>query len=294
MDSKTFLVRGTALVVGLSATLAATGAVAQTAVRSLPPEDTTYAALRPYWIERPVIEVIGRASLDFQPNRARLMVQMEAMDPDADRAQMAVSDRARAAVARVQQLAGSKAKVTAVATREEVYEQYRTRDGTRVENERSDKVEFYVQRWAITVVLEDPALASRVRAELLAAGNAQELGSVGFWFEPSPAETRALFQAAVDDGTARAEIAARASGGARLRLLVMQEGQQQCLSVPTNQGGALDYSARAMAAPPAPPPPPPPPGSSSRRLTASDVTLPADPETTRMQTSVCMVFALDR
>lgn len=250
--------------------------------------------LRPYWIDSPVIEIIGSAALDFQPNRARLTVQLEAMDADADRAQMAVSDRARAAIARIQAVAGTRARVSAVSTREEVYEQYRTRDGTRVENERSDKVEFYIQRWTITVVLEDPSLVPSVRGELLSAGNARELSPVSFWFEPSPAESRAVFDAAVQDGTARAEIAARAAGGARLRLVTMQEGQTDCLSVRREFDGVSPYlsvPSPVMAALPSPAPPPGPP--ETRRLTAIDVTLPADPPLTRLETSVCMIFAVE-
>lgn len=282
-----------ASILGVVAAVAATSASAQSAPPVYGLGSSASSELRPYWIDHPVIEIIGSAQMDFQPNRARITVQLEAMDANADRAQIAVSDRARAAVARVQALAGSKARISAVSTREEVYEQYRTRDGTRVENERSDKVEFYINRWTITVILDDLTLVPTVRGELLSAGNARELAPVSFWFEPSPAQSRAVYEAAVQDGMARADIAARAAGGARLRLVTLQEGQTDCLSVRMEGDGIHDASASLMMAPMAAPPPPPS-GAATRRLTATDVTLPADPPTTRLEARVCMIYAVER
>lgn len=259
-----------------------------------PPDVPPYAALQPYWASRPVIEAIGRADLRFQPNRVALRVEMFAVNANSNVALNEVSAAAQAAVARAREIAGDKAKISATSSVEINYEQYRERDGTRIENERLDKVESYTHTWTVSVELSDIALLPRVRAALLAGENAQQVGAAQFRLEPDAAQARAVWQAAVEDGRERARIAATAHGGT-LRLLVLQEGRNECLSSPTTDaaprmafqdrttnGAAFAEAGEVILR-----------GARNARVAANYV-MPAEPEPVSLTAQVCMVYALER
>ena len=56
---------------------------------------------KPYWTVRPVIETLGRASLELPPNRGQFSVQFVETDREAKDAMQAAVERARAAYAAI-------------------------------------------------------------------------------------------------------------------------------------------------------------------------------------------------
>lgn len=255
--------------------------------------EPTFAAFKPYWVDRPVMEVIGRATKELMPNVANLTFKYEATDREADKALTLVTRSARSAIARVERLAGAKAQITATSTRQDYYEQYRDRAGVRIENARPDKLERSTISWVVSIKLTDVTLASRVRAEMLNSIGASEVGGVYFSLVPTEAQMREVTSLALDDARERARTMGALHNG-RTRLLVIQEGVSQCVSQQSTPTGSGPYQASPPPPPPAPPPPPPPPNDDGSYMReSSELALPATPSPTPVTASVCLIYALE-
>jgi len=183
---------------------------------------------RPYWVDRGVIEVIGRARLEVAPARAEFTVTFRDVKSDNREAMMAASDRARLAAAAIRSRGGDSVSVTSRADISPIFAQYRNREGERVENERADQIDNYVVSVTLRVVVRDTTKASNVRAAAMAVGpeDASELDYSG---DNSMETQRRAFAAAVEDAAERARISAQHTGAVLGRLLVLQEGRGPCL-----------------------------------------------------------------
>jgi uncharacterized protein len=255
-------------------------------------EEPSFAAFKPYWVDRPVMEVIGRATRELPPNIATTSFKFEATDKDANVALTTVTRAARSAIDRVQRLAGNKVEISASSTRQDFYEQYRDRAGNRIENARPDKLERSTITWIVTLKLTDTSLVPRARAEMLNGVGSSEYGGVSFTLVPTEAQMREVMGLALDDGRERArQMSALHSG--RTRLLVVQEGTSQCLSQASTPEGFAAYAPSPPPPPPPPAPPPPPSADGSYVRQSSELVLPSAPSPTAISASVCMIYALD-
>ena len=200
----------------------------------------------PYWTRRPVIEALGRAELELPPNRASFSVSFIETDRDADDAMQAVVSRARIAYDAIKAVAGDSARVTTSVTVKAYYEQYRDRDGDRVQNVRPDKVEGYESTASVSVTVTDIALAGEARAAALVLGP-ESSSYMRVSLERTAEVNRQAYEAAVADAAARAKASATAAGSSLGRLLVMQEGKGPCLGQWTSQPGrvARGYASAA-------------------------------------------------
>jgi len=257
---------------------------------------------QPYWTERPVIEAMGRAQIEVMPNRARFSVSFVETDKDSDDAMALAVERARAAYETIKTVAGDEARVTTSVSVSPYFEQYRDRDGDRIENRRADKVAGYEARASLNVVATDTAKAGNARAAALALGP-QESGSMSIYLEETTELLQQAHAAAVADASARARLGAEAAGTSLGRLLVLQEGYGPCLGQWTTGTGRT----------PSPPPPPPAPTMAEAAMDSMVVTsasiggraveitqdqidalnLPTDPEPRTISASVCAVYSVD-
>lgn len=286
----------------LSCILALTSSVAfaQTAVPARVPAPERAdgfppnAMHRPYWVDRPIIEVLGRATLEFAPNRVSFSVVVEETNSDADVALSRVAARARPAIEKVQGLIGHKGRLSVTYTREELYQQYRDREGNRVENTREDKIENYVARYIVHVQLDDATLLPTIKAELLAVGNAKMQMEAQYEFVPSPEQARTMFRAATVDGAERAKIVADAHRG-RLKLLLIEEGTTQCIGQATGPVAVqVEMTSPVMYAPVSPAPEMVTVTGSRRKLTSQELIMPAAPNFVRHEAQVCMIYAIEQ
>jgi uncharacterized protein YggE len=268
-------------------------------------EPTAY--VRPYWWDKPVVEGLGRAQMDVQPNRARFDLGFVETDQQSDAATRKAVARAKIAYDAIKKVAGDKARVTTSVKVVAFYEQYRDKDGNIQTNAREDKVKGYEATASMAIVLTDAALAGRARAAALALGP-QESGRINIYLEQTAEMQRAIIDEAAKDARQRASLIATSLGGRLGDILVAQEGSDSCLgNWSSNQVARVvgddDYRYRpsAMAPPPPPPMPAPPPvasgqvGSRTITITEKDLAaldLPSDPQPQQIQGSVCAIYTL--
>ncbi|MEZ6011068.1 MAG: SIMPL domain-containing protein [Hyphomonas sp.] len=257
----------------------------------------------PYWTRMPVIESIGRANMQVAPNRASFSVTYLETDKKADEAMKLAVQRGKIAYDAVKKIAGEKALVQSSVSVEAYYEQYRDKDGNKVENDRADKVAGYEARVTLSVQVEDVPVAGKARAGALALGP-ESSTPLSTYLEATTEMNRAAYEAAVKDGAERAKATASASGAKLGKLLAVQEGDGPCLGRwSTTSGTDSDYYYRnspsvAYAAPPPPPPPAPiAAGMIGRKqvtISQADIDaldLPSDTRKQSISSSVCMIYA---
>lgn len=183
---------------------------------------------RPYWLDRAVIESIGRASMDAQADRASFSVTFVEVASESRDAMFAASDRARLAAAAIRSRGGDDVQIRSDADIEAIHQEYRTRDGERVSSERADQVDNYAVSVTLNVTVSNVARAIDVRAAAMAVGP-EEASDLDYSLAENAAVRQRTYRAAVEDASALARAAASASGSTLGRLLVLQEGQGPCL-----------------------------------------------------------------
>jgi uncharacterized protein YggE len=267
-------------------------------------EPTAY--VRPYWWDKPVVEGLGRAMMDVQPNRARFDLGFVETDNQSDAATKKAVARAKIAYDAIKKVAGDKARVTTSVNVKAFYEQYRDKDGNVQTNMREDKVKGYEATASMAVVLTEAALAGRARAAALALGP-QESGRINIYLEQTAEMQREIIELAARDARERAQRTATAAGGRLGDILVVEESNDSCLGNWSSSQVARvigDGDYRYSPAPPPPPPmaaPPPAPvasgqvGSRTITITEKDLAaldLPSDPQPQQIQGSVCVIYTL--
>lgn len=253
---------------------------------------------RPYWLDRSVIEAIGRAELEVMPDRAAFSVTFERTAREAGDASAQAADRGRLAVAAMRQRGGDAVEIRSAVTMQANYEEYRTREGVVEQREGAENIRSYTARVTLQVEVSDVARASSVRAAALAVGP-EQAQPLAFSLRLTTEHNRRVFAAAAADAAARARAAAEASATRLGPLLVLQEGQGPCL-------GAW-YGSRPGSFAPSPSPPPPRQQGANydavaaitdlrgRQMVVTQeqidrLDLPADIEPIRLQAMVCAVY----
>lgn len=259
-------------------------------------QDATFE--RPYWLDRAVIETLGRAQVDVSADTASFSVTFREVAGASRDAMFAASDRARLAAAAIHSRGGGAVRISSSADIEAIHQEYRNREGERVSSERDDQIANYSVSVTLNVVITDVAHAANARAAAMAVGP-EEVSDLTFTLDESaPARLRA-YRAAVQDAAARARAAAEASGATLGRLLVLQEGQGPCLGR-WQQGVSRDRSGTTYNSPVTSV------GSEDEivvtgtrirtlRLTAEDISrmqLPADVPPLELTAQVCAIYAV--
>ncbi len=193
---------------------------------------------KPYWTSTPIIEALGRAEVELPPNRASFSVSFVETDRDATTAMASAVERARIAYDTIKAVAGDSAQVTTSVRVVPYYEQYKDRNGDRIENRRPDKVKGYEGRASVSVIMLDVRKAGEARAAALVLGP-ENAGSLRLYLERTAQVNRQAYEAAVRDAAARANSSASAAGTTLGKLLVIQEGQGPCLGRWTSQSGRV-------------------------------------------------------
>lgn len=272
---------------------------AQNVVKTIsgPSDNPPYAAIKPYWIDKPVIEVIGRSNVMFNPNRVSMNFSVQEINENADDGLAKLTKRTKPVIEKVKSLLGKDDSITVNYRREAIYQQYKDKDGNKISNQREDKIENYVLHWDIAITTQKFEIVPKIKAEILAIGNSRMNNAEYYSFVPSTEQTRQVFQNAVEDGARRAEVVASINKGSKLKLLVVQEGQTQCLSSPTTQTGNVvaqdEYEMKTSPAMAMAEPAPPPEQNGGARLQASDLIMPSAPSKYPLEASVCMVYAIE-
>lgn len=283
--------------------IAAAGTATLASAQSAP-DFQNEAFTTPYWTRNPVVEVLGRANMEVAPNRASFSVTYLETDKESKKAMQLAVERGRLAYETIKKTAGETAVIQSSVNVTALYEQYKDKDGNRIDNQRSDKIRAYEARVTLSVVVDQVAKAGAARAGALALGPENSSG-LSTYLERTTEMNLASYEAAVKDGAARAKATAAASGATLGKLMVVQEGGGPCLGQWSSMAGSdYDYyrSAPAAMAPPPPPPPPAPVASGmidGRQVTITQaeidsLNLPSDDKKQQISSSVCMIYALNK
>ena len=268
------------------------------------PDFQDQAFTTPYWTRVPVIEVLGRADMQVAPNRANFSVTYLETDKDSKKAMQLAVERGRLAYETIKKAAGKESVIQSSVNVTALYEQYKDKDGNRIDNERSDKIRAYEARVTLSVTVEDVSKAGTARAGALALGPENSTG-LSTYLQRTTEMNREAYEAAVKDAAARAEATAKASGSKLGKLMVVQEGSGPCLGNWSSMAGSdYDYYNKSYAMAPPPPPPPPPPPMASGMIDGRQVTitqadidalnLPSDDKSQPVSASVCMIYQITR
>lgn len=284
---------------GLMAACAA--ATFLTAAAQGAPDFQDQAFTTPYWTRVPVIEVLGRTDMQVAPNRANFSVTYLETDKDSKKAMQLAVERGRLAYETIKKAAGKESVIQSSVNVTALYEQYKDKDGNRIDNERSDKIRAYEARVTLSVTVEDVSKAGTARAGALALGPENSTG-LSTYLEQTTELNREAYEAAVKDAAARAEATAKASGSKLGKLMVVQEGSGPCLGNWSSMAGSdYDYYDKSYAMAPPPPPPPPAPMASGMidgrqvTITQADIdalNLPSDDKSQPVSASVCMIYQI--
>jgi uncharacterized protein YggE len=201
---------------------------------------------RPYWLDRSVIEAIGRAQIDVTANRARFSVTFQETAREAQQAQAAAADRARLAVAAMHRLAPDATEISSEIEVNTMQAEYRDHDGNVQQREGAQNITGYVARVTLSVRVQDTRRASDIRAAAFAVGP-EDSSALEYYLDQTVEQQRRVYTEAVEDAVARARAAAAAAGSHLGPLLVLQEGQGPCMgSWDRNAGGVVVTGSRRV------------------------------------------------
>ncbi len=266
------------------------------AIGSAHAQDMTFE--RPYWLDRSVIEAVGRAQVVVPADEASFSVTFREVAHESREAMLAASDRARLAAAAIRSRGGDAVRIASSADIQAIYDEYRNREGERVSSERADQIANYAVSVTLQVRVSDVSRAANVRAAAMAVGPEETSDLEYSLNETAPSRLR-VYRAAVQDAAARARVAAEGSGTTLGRLLVLQEGQGPCLG---RWQSGVSRDRQQVQNTPSPMTAPGDDeeivvtGSSIRRLrlTAEDIArmqLPSDVPPLELSAQVCAVYA---
>ena len=281
------------------------------AVAAMPaPDVATGASPSPYdkapwWMNSPVITQTGFVFAEIPANRAQFTAQFQTTADTVETAQAKAIDQTRALNEALGRLGKDAVWVTTSFSMRALYEEYRDKDGNKVEDRRADKINGYEVSLNLSLEVRDVAALEKAYALVLAA-SPSSTGNVYFSLQASNEQNTWMYTEAIKDAHARAEAAAEAAGGHLGAVRLIDPTGRACETDILARGGsnAGDDTAatevmvtglraqRPMMA--APPPPPPAPGSADA-LEAQALKNPfiQTPPLERLDAKACVVYGLN-
>ena len=149
---------------------------------------------------------------ELPSNRARFGVRFSAVERTAAAASTAAAKQARALDQSLAALGVDRVRLNTSFLTRPLYDQYRQKDGTLVDNQRADKIDSYEVTAGLTITVRDVAVLERAYRTAVAA-KPTGIDPVRFSLEPDNATKTWLATEAVKDAARRARQAVEASGG---------------------------------------------------------------------------------
>lgn len=252
----------------------------------------------PWWMDQPIIASSGLVETDLRANRAQFRASFQVVDASAATATRGAAEKVRALGQALAAYGADRVRVETTFSMRPLYEQYRDREGNRIDNQRSDKIESYEVNANVSVEVRDVSVIERVYASVLAARPTQT-SPVSFRLEADNAARTELAGLAVADASARARQAVTAAGARLGPVRLIDPTGRACETDVLVAGAPRSYegadfaskvdlaSPRSMAPPPAPPPPPPAPGAQ-----VDAMELPLQPPMEKLQARACVIYGL--
>jgi uncharacterized protein YggE len=256
----------------------------------------------PWWIDKPIMASIGYVTTEVQANRANLSATYEAVDRDVASATKAAAQKVKA-ISGALDAYGDKARVTTNFTITPLYEQYRDKSGSMIDNARADKIDRYQVSVHVGVEVRDVRLAESIYAILMSAKPSSSQ-SASFRLEPSDEVRTQMFKLAVEDAKRRADLAATAAGARIGAVRLIDPTARACETDVLLAPASRTYDPTTPLPVPAPRFQAVPTAtvnemvvSANKRaqdagLKPEDLQLPVQPPMERLQAKACVVYAL--
>ncbi|MFT3996821.1 MAG: SIMPL domain-containing protein [Asticcacaulis sp.] len=281
------------------ATTLATPAMAQTAASAAAYDKA------PWWMKEAVITQTGYVRTEIEANRANFSASFLAVGKTADEAQSKAVSQTKALTEALKKLGKDAVRINTAFSMRALYEQYRDKDGNRIENQRGDKIEAYQVTMTLNIKVTDLSVLERAYALVLASSPTQSQ-QIYFTLEPDNATKTWLYNEAIKDAARRAKLATDAAGAKLGAVKVIDPTGRACQTdilargYPSDGQDADAYTvtaSRAYAPPPPPPPPAPmaPGGSAVEQLeakAAQNAFIQAPPLSV-LTAQACVVYGLN-
>lgn len=283
--------------------LAAPHVAAQTAPAVPAPLARVYEPA-PWWMDKPVIASVGYVTAETPANRATLSATYDAVDRDLVTATRAAIQKAKAITGALQAFGPEKVRISSSVNVTPLYEQYRDKQGNRVDNERADKIDSYQVSVTFSVEVRDMRVVEPAYA-ILVSGKPSRTSPVEFNLEPGDALRTQMFKLAVEDARRRADLAAVAAGTKVGPVRLIDPTGRACEVDVLVIGGPRSYATTAAYPVAAPAPAAPPGGSQIAELVVTaqksaqaaglkpeDVQLPIQTPLNQLEGRACVIFSL--
>jgi hypothetical protein len=284
---------------------------APAAAQTPAPAPAATGAPAPWWMAQPIIASTGYVETDLRANRARFTAEFRSVARTAQEANRAAAEQVRGVARSLAAVGAERVQVRTGFNTEPIFEQYRDRQGNRVDNERADRVENYASTGTLDIEVRDLRLLEQVYAAVFAA-RPTSVAQVEFRLDPGNEARTELFNRAMQDAARRARLAAEATGARLGPVRLIDPTGRACETDVLVAGAPRSYGqvgVEPFGVPPPPPPPPPAPvqavtgeevldvvvtGSRGRgeRPAPEDLRLPIQAPLQRLTARACVVYAL--
>ena len=166
----------------------------------------------PWWMKDSVITQTGHVYTEITANRANFTATFLSVDDTAEKAQARSIQQTKALQQALAKLGKDAVRVTTGFSMRALYEQYRDKNGNRVENQRGDKIEGYEVSLNLSLEVRDLSVLENAYALVLAAAPTRT-ANIRFSLQPSNEINAWLYNQAIKDARQRASDGAAAAGG---------------------------------------------------------------------------------
>lgn len=214
----------------------------------------------PWWMREAVITQTGYVQTEIEANRANFSASFMAVGKTADEAQAKAITQTKALMDALKKLGVDTVRVNTTFSMRALYEQYKDKEGNRIENQRGDKIEAYQVTMTLNIRVTDLKVLERAYALTLAASPTQSQ-EIYFSLEPDNATKTWLYNEAIKDAARRAKLATTAAGAVLGKAKVIDPTGRACQTDILARGNPRDgqdaeayeveyQGARAYAPPP--------------------------------------------
>ncbi|MFT4074128.1 MAG: SIMPL domain-containing protein [Asticcacaulis sp.] len=280
-------------------------ASAQTAAPQASPYDKA-----PWWMKESVITQTGYVFTEIPANRANFSATFLTVADTAEKAQALAIAQTKGLNQALDKLGKDKVRISTSFSMRALYEQYRDKNGNRIEDQRGDKIEKYQVSLNLSVEVRDTDLLERAYALVLAAAPTSST-PINFYLQPDNDTNTWLYTEATKDAHNRALQSATAAGGKLGGIKVIDPTGRACEtdilartpdgSYDNTQAQEVDYKQGIQARMASPPPPPAPMvmGQDYAPGSAEDIEAKAlqnpfiqTPPLQRLEAKSCVVYGL--
>ena len=273
--------------------LALAGAAAPAAAQTVGVINPSPYGPAPWWMREPIIASLGVVHTELPANRASFQAAFQAVEHTAPDATKSAAAKVKALIDTLRAFDHDKVRIATTYSTRPLYEQYKDKDGNRVDNERPDKIERYETSVEVTIEVRDISILEKVYSTVMSAAPSSAR-QVYFSLKPDNATNTEMARLAMVDAAARARLSAEAAGARLGPVKLIDPTGRACQTdvlvagAPRSSGAGANQDVGEVVVTGSrvgPPPPAPPPGGEPLQVTLQ-------PPLEDLEETACVVYAL--